>query len=314
MDNVLNELSLSGWCDHHEAEVGLESLCSLLLALAERGCAPVLRTPKSFWSQALYDGYTVGQWLRIAGGGKRRDNARLVASWASKSPFVDDLLRKAEGQRGAIEGRCSGALALGATLAAVRELPLVSLTTPGWSADTIAIEVSRLSDDLLTRELLTATNFTLASSVQRRSKWLSDRLRRDVESGHAFLRSAATLVPHLSFARDAEKQIRELRGSEQVFASVMKHLFALEMRAREWSDGPFEVGYEYPCSQESESTLAAHGDLRTFLCPDGEFRVFSWHSKIAVQAWRIHFIADGLARPRRVIIGYVGPHLDTATG
>jgi len=36
-------------------------------------------------------------------------------------------------------------------------------------------------------------------------------------------------------------------------------------------------------------------------------RVFSWHSKIACEAWRIHFRTSPEAR--RVLIGYIGKHL-----
>jgi hypothetical protein len=53
-----------------------------------------------------------------------------------------------------------------------------------------------------------------------------------------------------------------------------------------------------------------YGAARTFVCPDGKKRLFSWHSKINYEKWRIHFI-DAPAE-RRVLIGYVGRHLPLA--
>lgn len=53
-----------------------------------------------------------------------------------------------------------------------------------------------------------------------------------------------------------------------------------------------------------------YGHARTFLCPDGERRVFSWHSKINYEKWRVHFI--DFPATRRVLIGYVGKHLPLA--
>ncbi len=76
---------------------------------------------------------------------------------------------------------------------------------------------------------------------------------------------------------------------------------ALNRRAATWFDGPFEAGCEVPCSDESETVLnnARFRQARSFVCDDGETRVFSWHTKINAQAWRIHFIADA-ATPARV--------------
>ena len=103
-----------------------------------------------------------------------------------------------------------------------------------------------------------------------------------------------------------------LTGAEMAFPYVVQHLLALAFQALDWKHGPFEAGYPYHCSEESKVTLQQEkfSKLRTFRCADGINRLFSWHSKIHGEPpWRIHFIPD--AKPRRVLIGYVGPHLRT---
>ena len=48
---------------------------------------------------------------------------------------------------------------------------------------------------------------------------------------------------------------------------------------------------------------------RTFLCPDGEERLFSWHVRYTPGAGRIHFLPLG---PREgCLIGYIGHKLPT---
>ena len=46
--------------------------------------------------------------------------------------------------------------------------------------------------------------------------------------------------------------------------------------------------------------------LQTFRCSDGIERVFEWHVKISLNAWRIYFLP--LLETRQMIVGYVGPH------
>jgi hypothetical protein len=90
----------------------------------------------------------------------------------------------------------------------------------------------------------------------------------------------------------------------------MKHLWELQRYAQDWKSGPFDSDQiQCQTSVESTSTLTQYGAERTFVYPDGQRRVFSWHSKITHNAWRIHFYPS--AETRSIIIGYIGRHLPT---
>ena len=140
---------------------------------------------------------------------------------------------------------------------------------------------------------------------------IAARQQQELPNGSAIVRRRADLLERLDLTDSAITQLEGLTGNERTFPFVLRHLFALNDRAREW-DGtsPFSDGYPFPCSEESRTTLAMHGEARTFLCPDGVRRVFSWHSKINFEKWRIHFIDEPTTR--RVLIGYVGKHLPLA--
>ena len=77
-----------------------------------------------------------------------------------------------------------------------------------------------------------------------------------------------------------------------------------------WQAGYFSLeGYPFEESGESEPTLNKYGGERTFLCPDGEERLFERHVKLKECNWRIHFFPE--VKTTKVIIGYVGSHLPT---
>ena len=62
-------------------------------------------------------------------------------------------------------------------------------------------------------------------------------------------------------------------------------------------------------SLESPTTLVRYGYQREFACPDGEKRLFSWHTKQLGANVRIHFLPEYITDS--ILIGYIGPHLDT---
>jgi len=65
----------------------------------------------------------------------------------------------------------------------------------------------------------------------------------------------------------------------------------------------------FKVSPESSMTLEMYGRERTFRCPDGQKRLFSWHLRLTPHAWRIHFYPD--EQTKTLIIGYIGHHLPT---
>jgi hypothetical protein len=89
----------------------------------------------------------------------------------------------------------------------------------------------------------------------------------------------------------------------------MRGLQELQNYCQNWTAGGFDIKAISYASGESEATLNKFGEQRIFSCPDGKHRLFSWHKKL--DALGIHFF--DFPATKRILIGYVGRHLDIVT-
>jgi hypothetical protein len=307
----LNELSLTPPApDRTTARAGLLALQETIQAAVRRGLPSVLCIHKNFWEVQIADGYSVVDWL--ADRTIEREQRQQLRNAVSKAPFLEALHEKAENDRGGLaEARWKGLPGLGMGLAAMVGSPVVSLPAPDFCVDPLPVVVRYVRDEDETATNEDLCNLYSPAVVERRGPWIAQRQQQELPSGAEVLRLRAELLERLDFTDSAIDQLGTLTGNEKTFPFVVRHLFALNQRARDW-DGttPFSEGYPFGCSDESSSTLAMYSEARTFRCPDGERRVFGWHSKINYEKWRIHFIDSPATR--RVLIGYLGKHLPIA--
>jgi hypothetical protein len=152
-------------------------------------------------------------------------------------------------------------------------------------------------------------NWYDSASMKRCNLWLRERLANEIVTGEDLLRKKKAVLRRLDFTPKALEQLERLTGKEKPFPHVVQHLLALNHTATDWTKGPFVADPACKCSSESAATMQSYGHHRNIRCADGVDRVFSWHSKINVEAWRIHFLE--MPTSHRVLIGYVGPHLPT---
>jgi hypothetical protein len=311
LELILNELSLAPPAsDRRAARAWILSLQETLQAAVLRGMPPILRIHERFWSARLAEDYSVVDWL--ADPTIERERRQQLRSAVSKAPFLEALHESAEAAQGKlIEVLWEGHRGLGIGLAAMHDYPVVSLPALSFCIDPLSVYVVHVDDRGSSEKIEPVCNLYDSAVVERRGSWIARRQQQELSSGAEMVRCRADLLERLDFTASALDQLMALRGSEKVFPFVMRHLFALNERARSW-DGttPFSAGYPFRCSEESAPTLAMYGDARTFLCPDGVRRMFSWHSKINWEQWRIYFIDSPATR--RVLVGYVGKHMPLA--
>lgn len=314
MDLVLNERSFEPVAPSRPAAYGrIDTLVDVLVAASQRGVRGALRSTDDATERPLAQAVTLATWLndRSVDAEKRR----RLRSALSKAPYVEAALTQLEASSEAtLDVYLGAALSRSATLAHRLDAPLVSCDVAPWDRDPLTARLETLEADTLVEQVLELCNLYSVDSVERRTPWLRERLQQELANGAELVQRARELLPRLDFVDAARAQLRALTGSERVFRFVLQHLFALNDRAAQWShDEPsFTAGYRFRCSDESQATLAKYRAARTFMCPDGQARCFSMHSKVNVDAWRIHFIPDRAAL--RVLVGYVGPHLPTASG
>jgi hypothetical protein len=311
MELPFNELSLEPLAsDVYEARRRMETLLATLHAVSASGVTQIVRTLGNFWNRELAPNYGLAHWAED----REVDRVwrqRLKAA-TGRAPFIEELLAANEDAFGRLaEFKCAGKQAQGLGLAAISSRLALSLPSQPWECDALDVECHYETDLGASDEVVSVCNLHSAASARSRHEWIRDRLREEFVTGKELVRSREQVLQRIDFTAGAREQLESLTAADPTFPLVVRHLFALHARAAEWTDGPFDHGYAFQCSRDSDQTLHNYGSERTFKCADGVSRVFSWHSKISLSAWRIHFIAD--PTQRRVTVGYIGPHLPTVS-
>lgn len=170
------------------------------------------------------------------------------------------------------------------------------------------LEVIRIDDD--EDEKVTIIHASCKEHLKDHIEWFRDRLRKEVLDGATLWSKREELFPNLQFCDSVKDQLLNLRAGDAMLTPIEKRLSDLQAYAATWIDGAFDSD-QIACkaTPESEATLNQYAQERTFTCPDGQDRIFSWHVRLTPLAWRIHFYPS---KPGQVIVGYVGFHLSTA--
>lgn len=143
-------------------------------------------------------------------------------------------------------------------------------------------------------------------------EWIRDRVRNAVRDGNDLWFKVDEWFPNLIFCENVRRQIQALLSGTPQLSGIVERLLALETYCKNWDGDGFDrrvLPPQYGCSPESSQTLNRFGNQREFECPDGKRRLFDLHLKGLRGHWRIHIWPD--AANRKIIVGYIGPHLPT---
>ncbi|MBF0337303.1 MAG: hypothetical protein HQL05_05675 [Nitrospirae bacterium] len=139
----------------------------------------------------------------------------------------------------------------------------------------------------------------------------NNAIKTDITSWDDFWNQRKLLFPELIFCEAVKVQLRD--GNFKVLSHlIFRHLkymndYISNVRTGKVQAPDFQnMGIK--ATPEIDITLKHYGRQRTFECPDGVERTFSWHSKLYGQNIRIHFHPPD-ADTNDFIIGYIGEHL-----
>lgn len=308
MDLVLNELSIIQATDA-ELEERLVKLVATLKRLFEHGAARVVRTLRDVLDRTVVGEQTLRQWLFSRG--PRLEEKRFLARLMDKPPYADELLADAESKQGALlEFHLDADRAPGLGVAYVLDAPAVSFdSAERFKTTHLSLRFLSVAEKDA-EEVVRVVHARSPACVDSHRPWLEERMQRDVASGSDLWSRRAALFPRLDFCACVEKQVMALSGAEAFFAEIVRHLHVLSRTAADWKEGSsFDPPLKW--SPESKATLDSRelAAMRTFLCPDGLERVFSFHTKIFAWNKRIHFFP--VPATRIALVGHVGEHLAT---
>ena len=293
----------------------MDDLVGTMIAATRAGVARVLRTESDIHYAQLAPGYPIAKWLNDPDDEVDRDARRYFLTLATKAPLLQDVVAEDVHDKTLTfdffqrEDRADG-FGIAFLLEA---LPLSLRSDQRWEADYVEIQVQHLDDSgELVEDTVEVVHASRRDHVQLHGDWIAQRRRTRVNDGTELWNRRGDLFPRLTFCQDIEAQLVDLRSRHQMLRPIVKRLLELDSYCRQWSAGPFDPGLlPSKASIESEATLRQYGQERTFRCPDGEDRLFSWHVRLTPGAWRLYFFPR--EDNRQIVVGYVGPHLHTVS-
>ena len=310
VEMVFNELSLAVPFESKQtARLKMTQFIDTLLASTSQGAKRKLCTTDSFNFLKLSDNYQVVQW-RNDSEVEREERSFLRALQDRHDPPLPEIPDVS------IDTNYKGTRSLGLEYAAVFEALAVSLQSEEqWNCNRLALTLTRLEETVIVEESVDVYHASSKDHVLTHTSWLKSRSRTNVIDGNNLWNRRRELLPNLDFCDSTAEQLTALQQGDPMLRSVVSRLFELEDYCQKWQAGPFSP-LQLPCkvTPDSQTTLQQYGSERTFLCPDGQQKLFSWHVRLTPLAWRIYFIPQ---EPRssiqagKIVVGYIGSHLRT---
>jgi hypothetical protein len=302
---VFNELSaLQPVPSLANARTYLEALAEVLIDQRIKG-KKVLVTPTQFLQLQIAVGYSIGRWLAEHGEVDREKRLRIKTLVDRRTDYLD-CVPLDEFDSGEVEYRFAGQSAHGLFVAFSVDGLAVSLQSAAqWNVASLDLEKFWIDGEDLQTRILNVLHASQVGHLEVHLEWLREREPPSPANGAELWADRHSLFPNLEFCDSVETQIRVLGGNDPRFKAVMRGLQDLQNYCDSWSTPNFDIHCFANASGESQSTLNMYSDERTFRCPDGQYRLFEWHLKRGDT--RIHFF--DFPEPKRILVGYAGPHL-----
>jgi len=308
MELILNDLSCITAADRLTARDWIHTFLRTVRAAFATGISRSLRAKEDFQNWPLAPDYPFQKWLND--GEVDRETRLYFLSLTTKSPFWVDL-PQLEDQVLACEFYFEKREAIGLGVAFLMDGLAISFCSEfTWRNNLLNIEVRALNEAQQIEEAFEqVVHVSQPDHVRFHQPWIQQQISQAVETAHDLWQNRATLFPHLDICARVEAQILALHPV--LFKSVKNRLFELENYCRNWADGRFQPDLlPSKTTPESQITLVQYAFERTFLCPDGLERLFSWHQRMTPGANRLYFYP--VPETRRMFIGHIGEHIATA--
>lgn len=309
MHVLVNELSFERQADDVQGARRLvNDLVTVIRNLSHLRESDPIVSSQTLWDRQVCEGYTVHHLLNDIG----RDQMIWFKHLVRKGPYIESILDNSLayheclfGQEDVTSTSLAGAIFLEGTLSSLQD-------TDRFSSEHISLKYRE--GDLPFNDYSVWNAFD-PGNIDQLVRKISTDIIENLSSWNDFWERRSALFPELSFCECVKEQLQRLSFSVTNVKIIRRHLTAMDgycKRIREEQAGftPDYTAMGIRASGESPKTLARYGYQREFECPDGRVRLFSWHTKQYGKNLRIHFYPPD-EETDILIIGYIGPHLDT---
>lgn len=195
------------------------------------------------------------------------------------------------------------------------DLVISFLSNPCWECEKLEGTYSLLDEYgeiLEENEAVTVPHVSYNANLYAFKKDYSNKIallgKTVLKSGKDILKNQAALFPNIVLCKNAVKQLEMDIGAEEV-AQVYKKLLELQIYFGKTGDS-FDKDALLNATPESDATLKRYGEDHTFVLPDGERILFTWHIRFTGSyAGRIFFYPD--VAKKKCYIGHIGHKLPT---
>ncbi|ADB39415.1 hypothetical protein [Spirosoma linguale] len=321
MECIFNELSANPVETVTEAGKVMAHFVGSVVAAQQFGLERVRLTEEignDLYNLPLASDYTVGSWLsdeRVDP--VLRDRFRQIA--ANPPLLKDDEIEALSvfersifcliEPAGTPEAKGFGAAYLG------NWLLLSLLTHDQWNTRQISGWHWFLDNDGQEKtENVIVSHFATVADVELHKPWIQRQQNELLQRSIDVWEKRTEFFSDIILCGDVQKQLRKV-GMSSYLTQIIARLRTLNGFAASWTSGDFDLTAlktktNLDVSVESPSTMNLHSASRRFKLPDGRRELFEMHIKTG--NFRFHFYADN--QNRKVYVGYIGPHLPTATG
>lgn len=309
MQAFLNELSFPQFDNSQKANELFNSLGFLYKAVSTAGIKSI-RIKSSFFQQEFAKDYTFGTWINDRS--TDSDLRTLLLDILTTPPYVEDIFKRYEESNDKVlefyynATQCYG-LGLASDLAF--DTLAFSYDNGEWMADSYGVILKSLqvddNGDFLEEELQANTrNVTNGHHLETHKPFIQSKLKLTVLNGDELWRLKSTLFPKLEFCNQVEEQVKGLDLSNPEFQQLLNRLFELQNFASTWDGSAIKpADFKTKVTPESATRLKKFEKQLTIQCPDGQYRLFSWHARYTPGAGRLHFFP--LMEHSKLLIGSV---------
>ena len=281
------------------------------LALDQRVSHPrVLVVPDHFLQMPVGRGFSVGRWLSVQPPDTQEKRILVKLLLDKRWDFdtclnnlgvgLEDVeyLRAGEGARGLSVAHCADGLALSFR------------SDEDWDEHSVSVDKTWIEGNDVQSRPVEVRHASQPHHLDWHKEWLARQRNTAPSNGEMFWEERVAIFPRLDFCSSVEDQILMLSGNDQRFKDIWRGLQLLQSYCEKWDSPSFDIHSAGNASGESRPTLEKYSQERTFLCPDGTYQLFQWHVKRGKT--RIHFLP--VPTEKRILVGYVGPHLRIVSG